>query len=396
MKKTHIFPIFAMALLLCAGNAGAYSINLPENACVIREESFKGDINLEKLILHDKIEAIESKAFAGTNLRSIYATDMSSIKIASDAFDGKTLYVFPMKTTELRLICGQSGQINFSRYPAPTLPLRYTYEMANPYAVEVDEHGSLRTLRSGETELTITDSDGNSATLTVIAEKWADSHPCISIAHRGASAYCPDNSLDAFRLAHTLGAEMIELDVRRTADGELVCHHDAVITISDCEHDLDECTLEQILEADEDICSFRQALQCIKELGDIRLLVELKETGIEECAIELVDAAGMESRVCYGSFNWDSISAIETLDPDIQTVYIVNSASRIKSIADHPEIFPTDAFSIAKGYLGEGTISKIHLAGKKVYGWTIDDPDEIDYYRSICLDGITTNRPDLA
>ena len=47
------------------------------------------------------------------------------------------------------------------------------------------------------------------------------------IAHRGASAVARENTLEAFRLAAELGADWVELDARRTADGHVVVHHDA-------------------------------------------------------------------------------------------------------------------------------------------------------------------------
>ena len=49
------------------------------------------------------------------------------------------------------------------------------------------------------------------------------------IAHRGASAAAPENTIEAFRLARELGADMVELDARRTADGQVVVHHDATL-----------------------------------------------------------------------------------------------------------------------------------------------------------------------
>src|SRR4051812_46337033 len=47
------------------------------------------------------------------------------------------------------------------------------------------------------------------------------------IAHRGASAAAPENTIEAFRLARELGADWVELDARRTADGQVIVHHDA-------------------------------------------------------------------------------------------------------------------------------------------------------------------------
>ena len=46
-------------------------------------------------------------------------------------------------------------------------------------------------------------------------------------AHRGASAYAPENTIPAFELALSMGSDGIELDVQRSADGQLVVIHDA-------------------------------------------------------------------------------------------------------------------------------------------------------------------------
>ncbi|MFW9805901.1 MAG: glycerophosphodiester phosphodiesterase, partial [Candidatus Thorarchaeota archaeon] len=48
----------------------------------------------------------------------------------------------------------------------------------------------------------------------------------IVIAHKGASGYAPENTMCSFRRAYELGAHMIELDVRETLDGKLICMHD--------------------------------------------------------------------------------------------------------------------------------------------------------------------------
>src|SRR5439155_11323089 len=62
-----------------------------------------------------------------------------------------------------------------------------------------------------------------------VMSKWLESTRCLVIAHRGASAAAPENTLAAFRLAADLGADGIELDVRGTADGQLVVLHDASV-----------------------------------------------------------------------------------------------------------------------------------------------------------------------
>src|SRR5213594_3703990 len=77
--------------------------------------------------------------------------------------------------------------------------------------------------------------------------KWLESTRCLVIAHRGASAAAPESTLAAFRLAAKLGADGIELDVRGTADGQLVVIHDASVDrTTDGSGKIAALTLEQL------------------------------------------------------------------------------------------------------------------------------------------------------
>ena len=67
------------------------------------------------------------------------------------------------------------------------------------------------------------------------------------IAHRGASAYAPENTIAAFELAHRQGADMIELDVQQSADGVLVVFHDDTTERWDGQKRLvTDCTLAEL------------------------------------------------------------------------------------------------------------------------------------------------------
>ncbi|MDO8665828.1 MAG: glycerophosphodiester phosphodiesterase family protein, partial [Gemmatimonadales bacterium] len=83
------------------------------------------------------------------------------------------------------------------------------------------------------------------------------------IAHRGASGYEVENSLAAFRAAHTLGADAVELDVHATADGALVVHHDEMIG----PHHIAHCSLKEVraqpLKNGESVPTLEEALAVI-------------------------------------------------------------------------------------------------------------------------------------
>ncbi len=137
-------------------------------------------------------------------------------------------------------------------------------------------------------------------------------------AHRGASAYAPENTVEAFALAMEQGADGIELDVQMTKDGQVVVIHDETIDrVSDGTGAVRDYTLEELkkfhfsnhMENYENaaIPTLKEVLDLIKS-SNMLLNIELK-TGIywypnlEEKTMELVKEAGMEDRVIYSSFN---------------------------------------------------------------------------------------------
>ena len=109
-------------------------------------------------------------------------------------------------------------------------------------------------------------------------------------AHRGASGYAPENTLEAFKLAAEMGADGVELDVQLTKDGEVVVVHDERIDrVSDGSGLVAEYTLEELRQFNfnkmhpefAEICripTLREVLECLKDTG-LTVNVELK-TGI--------------------------------------------------------------------------------------------------------------------
>lgn len=235
--------------------------------------------------------------------------------------------------------------------------------------------------------------DGTAAALDVHVQKWADVHDPISVAHRGASGYAPDNTIAAFKYASKLNADMIELDIRKTKDGKIICFHDAEIEYRGSDYTVSGLTLEQMRIAKGDLCTLKEALDYIAGT-DMLLQIEFKSSGIEEQVVKLVRQAGMEERTYYGSFTLSILKKIKSINPSAKLVYITNLNSTVSSVLKNPENFPVDVLSVKCLLLTEKTIARLHLAGVQVYGWTIDKASDIKNYSNLGLDGVITNFPD--
>lgn len=393
MKKTRILSVSAAALMLLSNCAGAYTVHLPDDLTVIRKQTFKDNLAMEKVVLPEGLEAIEAEAFAGSGLKGIYCADFSGIDIAPDAFDDRTYFHFPYAGGALSAVCGEYSQIDVYSYPLSQNLQDLNYSSSDTARLTVDADGLIAPIRSGSHEVVITDASGLSAALDVHVQKWADVHDHIAIAHRGASGYAPDNTIAAFKYASKLNADMIELDIRKTKDGKIICFHDAEIEYRGRDYTVSALTLEQMRIAKGDLCTLKEALDYIAGT-DMLLQIEFKSSGIEEQVVKLVRQAGMEERTYYGSFTLSILKKIKSIDPSAKLVYITNLNSTVSSVLKNPENFPVDVLSVKCLLLTEKTIARLHLAGVQVYGWTIDKASDIKNYSNLGLDGVITNFPD--
>lgn len=152
-------------------------------------------------------------------------------------------------------------------------------------------------------------------------------------AHRGASGYAPENTLEAFELAAKMGADGVELDVQMTKDGEIVVAHDEGLSrVSNGFGLIHDMTLAQLKKlyfnkthpeyARATIPTLREVYELLKPTG-LRVNTELKNLrpiydDFEEKCVKIAYETGMTDRVMYSSFNYKSLARIKQLDPSIQ------------------------------------------------------------------------------
>ena len=229
-------------------------------------------------------------------------------------------------------------------------------------------------------------------------------------AHRGASAYAPENTVEAFALAMEQGADGIELDVQMTKDGQVVVIHDEIIDrVSDGTGAVRDYTLEELkkfhfsnhMENYENavIPTLNEVLDLIKP-SNMLLNIELK-TGIywysnlEEKTMELVKEAGMEDRVIYSSFNHYSIKKILELDSHAECAFLYSDvilnvdkyAKNAGVCGLHPAVYHLKMAEFLKEY---------QESGLKVRVWTVNKKEDMERFIKADLEAVITNYPDKA
>ncbi|HEX4902445.1 MAG TPA: glycerophosphodiester phosphodiesterase [Acidimicrobiales bacterium] len=215
--------------------------------------------------------------------------------------------------------------------------------------------------------------------------------------HRGASADAPENTLAAFALARAQGADGVELDVRRSADGDLVLHHDPAFA------DGRVVVETPTAELPEGVPTLVAALD---ELAWLVVNIEIKNSPFEpdhdpaatiaDDVVALLHERGGADRALVSSFDLATIDRVRAIDPAIPTGFLTFihpiGAESIELAADrgHVAIHPHEAT------IDAAFVELAHGAGLEVVAWTVDAPDRLRALADAGVDAIITNVPGKA
>jgi glycerophosphoryl diester phosphodiesterase len=233
-------------------------------------------------------------------------------------------------------------------------------------------------------------------------------HETMIIAHRGASAYSPENTVAAIIKAFELGADGIEIDVQMSRDGELFLHHDWTLEKLGSETSLViSKTLSELKKLDagkwfapefagERIPTLSEALSAVPK-GKI-VNIEIKKTAadsrdIESKVVRCIRDMKIADDIIISSFNHQTIAKIQKSDPDIKTALIISSllAEPMKYFGNFTcySIHPLFYFADPK------LIEVLHSNNIKIYPWVVNVPEYAGLLMESGCDGIITNYPDL-
>jgi glycerophosphoryl diester phosphodiesterase len=217
-------------------------------------------------------------------------------------------------------------------------------------------------------------------------------------AHRGASRAKPENTVEAFREAKVLGADGVELDVRRTRDGGMAVHHDATLPDGRPIFETDVADLPAhvpLLDAALDAC---EGLVVNIEIKNVPVDIDHDPHELmAEQVVALVNELGLHDRVVVSCFSLDTIDRVRSIDASVPTGYLASARwDQVEALAravDHGH----GAFHPMDPVVNPDLVRRAHDAGLRVHTWTTDDPDRMRWLAGECgVDAIITNVPDLA
>lgn len=233
-----------------------------------------------------------------------------------------------------------------------------------------------------------------------------------NVAHRGATAYAPENTIAAFDLAVDMKADYIEIDVQRSKDGKLVLIHDTTVDrTTDGTGKVGDLTFEQLRSLDagswkgeqfagEPIPTFEEILD--RYHGKIGILIELKAPelypGIEEQVAEVLKERNLDKpqneKIIIQSFNFESVKRVDQLLPKVPVGVL--TSNRADTTLEALQEFSTyaDWFNPSYGIVTEELVNQVHSQGMQIGSWTVRSQEAADFLFEMGVDAIISDYPD--
>lgn len=220
------------------------------------------------------------------------------------------------------------------------------------------------------------------------------------LGHRGASAAYTENTLAAFTGAIAQGADGIELDVRRTADGAMACSHDEALA--------DGRVVLDTLAADlpTDVPSLAAALDACRPLAVVN--IEIKNwpddrdsdasARLAEDVVALLAARGEldHGRNLVSCFHLPTLDRVRELAPGLSTAWLLALGEVGPRLIERARAHGHSAVHPHHVFVNEDVVERAHAAGLAVNTWTCNEPDRIRWLAEIGCDAVITDVPDVA
>jgi glycerophosphoryl diester phosphodiesterase len=229
--------------------------------------------------------------------------------------------------------------------------------------------------------------------LEIFKKRFHKKFDVLMIAHRGASSEAPENTLRAFELAIDAGAEMIELDLRKTVDNHIVIIHDRYTgRVSRVNIDIHKSTLEQVQDV-----PLRKGLQIptLDEFfanfkGKVYFNLEIKQYGLESEIYALIDKYKLRNQCVISSFLYRALASYNETKREVLTAFIkmghtkmIQRAKKIGLDGIHPQFLRVTP----------DLVSQAHSSNLFVNAWTVNNSKSWTRLIRCGVEGIMTNNP---
>ena len=227
-------------------------------------------------------------------------------------------------------------------------------------------------------------------------------HNTLSIGHRGAKGYVAENTYESISKAIQLGVDGIEIDVFKCASGELVLFHDK---------DLKELTGESglienltIKELEQFLVQGKYKIPTLKDVltrieKPLFVNIELKGLNTAQATSKIIaDISRSTSwsleHFIVSSFNWNELEQFRSIDKNTPVGVLVSKSMSINEAIEFGKKINAQAIHPNFKLLNDKAVKKIKNNGFKIYTWTVNNEDDINFMKKLKVDGIISDYPD--
>lgn len=245
------------------------------------------------------------------------------------------------------------------------------------------------------------------------------------IAHRGASAYAPEHTIASYEMAHRIGADYIEIDLNRTKDNELVSIHDVIVPYVAGKKVVSDFTLAELKQfspghlfnqkhpkyasptyenlriptLDEIITQFNKEANYYIELKSPHLYPGIEGELLQQLdAAQLIDSTGALPKVIIQSFDTSTLQTIYQMEPSIPLIKLYSFKGNAHLTKQEINELQQYASGIGVNFksLTPTFIDTIQQHGLHIHAYTVNDRKEIHTAIELGINGIFTDKTDIA
>lgn len=222
----------------------------------------------------------------------------------------------------------------------------------------------------------------------------------ITIGHRGAMGYEPENTLNSFKKALILGVDMVEFDVYVCATGEVVViHDDKVNRTTNGKGYVFDKTFGELRSLDAGNGQLIPTLEEVLDLVDRKAMVnvELKGAGTAKPVQLILEKYVKENGWSYAdfmvsSFNHHELEAFHRLCPEVKIGALLTGIPL--DYAMFAQRLGAHSVNLCQEFINKEFVDDAHQRGLKVFVWTVNDEDDIERMKALGVDGMFSNFPD--
>ena len=224
----------------------------------------------------------------------------------------------------------------------------------------------------------------------------------LRIGHRGSKGYVAENTLESINHAILLGVDGIEIDIFKCLSGELVLSHEnSLKRLTGKSGQLEKLTLDDLKEFL--VFGKYKIPTLINVLTEIRkplfVNIELKGLNTAETTSQIIadlsqSTSWSSENFIISSFNWDELEQFRSFDEDTPVGVLVNKSMSMNEAIEFGKKINAHAIHPNFTLLNKKTVRKIRNNGFKIYTWTVNNKDDINFMKKLKVDGIISDFPD--